>query len=282
MPLKYKVSVDISEVAEKLQQTKETIEQKLMPAMQSLAVQAHTFIVQKAQTELSGYQQKAYLGEKGENLKFDQIAKGMWVIELSEKASWLEEGRQSVFMGWLLNSPKAKTAKDGSKYLSIPFTQERGAGGKFNNKMPGLQTTIVNALKRQKISLKKIEKNPDGTPKYGVLHKLSIEPPGTSSQYPGLFSAPRSKEMAALTGLPAHEGIYYLQGAVVIQRPGKKEGSVIKEAVTFRTISSKHEQEGRWFYPEVKGLKAFPAAEEWAKKEMDSIVSYLEQELGAR
>jgi hypothetical protein len=95
------------------------------------------------------------------------------------------------------------------------------------------------------------------------------------------FSMPRSQEMAAKIGLQPHSGIHKLEGLVVTQRMGK-DGKVVKEALTFRTISTKHEAEGRWYYPEQKPLKAFPAAYDFAKTLMDEAVRRINQEFGGR
>jgi len=85
----------------------------------------------------------------------------------------------------------------------------------------------------------------------------------------------RTKEESEQFGLPEYEGSHYLSGGVVVQRPNKK-GKVKKEVITFRVVSSKHEQEGRWLYPAVEPLNSIPAAYEYANAEWDKIIKSLE------
>lgn len=295
----FRIKIDISEVAAKLRQTREVIENDVKEAVENLSVQTHAFIVNQANQifKEDNFKRQYYLGlgefgqkAKGESTKNDmidttaknvrwiKIADGIWMVELDEQAEWLENGRQATFMGedwWLLKPGKAKTAKDGSKYRVIPFKQMDGKKDAPGVK-PFFGQMIRNQAKRQKVSLTKIETNPDGTPKLGVIHKLNMTPTGNQQDSPSLFSMPRTEEMAAASGLKPHSGIYKLKGAAVIQRKDKK-GKVKKETVVFRVISSKHKAEGRWMYPEVQGANLFPQAEKWAMQQWDKMVQDFER-----
>jgi hypothetical protein len=148
----------------------------------------------------------------------------------------------------------------------------------MNDPKAAYEAIVKKTMKEAKIPLRKIERNPDGTPKLGVLHKLSIEPPGSSSQFPGMFSVPRTQETAAKIGLPAHEGIYHLKGLMVVQRMNSKNKPV-REAITIRTISSKHEAEGnRWMYPEVKPFRSLEAAQDFAQEEWSKILEAIRRD----
>lgn len=272
--LKFQVNAD--EIAAAVGKTKEAITIQLRTAIQGLVASTHAFVVQKAQAELSGYKREAYLGENGKNVRWEKIAENIWVVEVDESARWLEEGRGEQFMGdWLLKGNNVKTAKDGSSYRVIPLPQKRGVGGeKTFQKKPILATSLRNLLKQNNINLGKLEKAADGSPKLGILHNIPVNPQFTSTQAPELFSRPRSPMEAQMTGLPAHEGHYLLGGLAVMQREvttgGKKK--VVREAVTFRVISSKHAADRRWMYPEVKALNAIPEAFEWAKSQWSSVI----------
>ena len=294
-----RIRIDISEVAAKIGQTRELIENEVKEAVETLSAQTHAFIVNQANQVFKedNFKRQFYLGlgefgnkAKGEstknemidstakNVRWIKIADGIWMVELDEQAEWLESGRQATFMGedwWLLKPGKSKTAKDGSRYRVIPFKQLDGKKDAQGAK-PAFAQLIRNQAKRQKVSLTKIETNQDGTPKLGVLHKLNMTPTGSIQESPSLFSMPRTDEMAAVTGLKPHSGIYKLKGATVIQRKDKK-GKVKKETVVFRVISSKHKAEGRWFYPEVQGVNLFPQAEKWALQQWDKMVQEFER-----
>lgn len=283
--------VDVEEVAQKLGKTADVIQNKVAEAVQTLVVSTHAFVVHKAQTELDDYKKTILPGPPGEdgqpkNVKWRKIAERIWVVEIMPEAQWIEEGRPRTSMAtdhWLLKGPKVKTAADGSRYRAIPFTHAQMAGkdkpamSTSEGAKPGLAAMAKTAIKEAGISLKKIEKHPDGSPKLGILHKIPIESPGTQKQFPGLFSKPRTAEEAQKTGFKPHEGIFHLSGLMVTQRMNKK-GKVTREAITFRTVSSKHQLEGRWEYPAVTPFNALEAAYKYAEQEWEKMVQAMETE----
>ena len=291
--MQFHLKVDSQEVAQTLGVEVERVQDLLKQEVRTLAIRTHAFIVDKARKELKGFFYEYYLGRRsgsgnlGENLKLHHISDTLHIIELDPKAAWIEDGRPETFIGdWLLNSPKAKTAKDGSKYISIPMKLAHLAGpGKKTASVPALETMAKEAVKRSrpKIAMKKIQYDAGGRPLEGTIRKLDIPEPGRGVE--GFYSRPRSKEMAALTGLPAHEGIFYGKGAALRQRVvGKSQktgkAKVSRDVGTFRTLSSKHKAEGRWMYPEVKKFGGFDAAYKWANEQMKSAVGDLGRALG--
>jgi hypothetical protein len=299
---KFDITVDTSAIAEKVNKTKEVVEQKLTPAMERLSISTHAFIINKANNELSDFKRKFFLGvgeygkktlkqsssgagvdETAKNVRWVKVSNGIWVVEIDESAAWIEEGREPTSMAtedWLLKPGKAKVAKDGSLYRAIPFKITEG-GKEAHGTKPAYASIIKGAMKEQGIPIKKIERNEDGTPKLGIIHKLNIEgPQGGWEQFPGMHSRPRTAEESAMSGLKPHKGIFHLKGAVVVQRmkPGKKPKPV-KETVVFRIVSSKHKLENRWMYPEVKPFNAIPAAYDYAKEQLDKIIKSIEEEL---
>ena len=271
--MKYRFSINADEVARQVGRNLSEVRDRVYQEVQKLSISAHAFIIAKANAELNGYIRQAFLGPDNKNVHWEKVADQIWAVTIDEKAAWIEEGRPAMFMRWLIdNNPKAKTAKDGSRYAHIPFTHSKLAGrseSTMNNPKAAYEAIVKKTMKDNGIPLKKIEKNADGSPKLGVLHRLPIEPPGTREQFPGMFSMPRSHQMAKQIGLEPHGGIFHLKGVMVVQRLNTK-GKPVREAITIRTISTKHEAEGRWKYPEVPAFKSLEAAsnfaqEEWAK-----------------
>lgn len=292
--MEFHLKVDTQEVAQSLNVERERIQDLLKQEVKTLAIRTHAYIADKARRELKGFFYEYYLGRRGssgnlgENLKLHHVSDTLHVIELDQKAAWIEDGRPPTFIGdWVLNSPKAKTAKDGSKYIAIPMKLAHLAGpGKRAPSVPALETLARSALKevRPKIPLRKIQYSKDGRPMTGTIHKLDIPEPDRSVG--GFHSKPRSHEMAAMTGLPAHEGIFYGKGAALRQKVkgvNKKTGKakVTREIGTFRTLSSKHKAEGRWMYPEVQAFGGFKAAYDWAQEQLDAAIADLGRIVGA-
>lgn len=323
----FRFRVDVSEVAEHLGRTREEIEDKVVGGVETLSIAAHAYIVNLANTTFGSgnFKRQYYLGigpygknahgtstkdpridQTVKNLRWIKISDGIWMVELDENAKWLEDGRKETFMGdWLLKpgAKGVKRAKDGSLYRVIPFKETEG-GKTAAGASPVLADIVMQHAKSQRISLKKIETNPDSTPKLGILHKLDIRPGDAPGYAPGaIYSKPRTTEDSIATGqggtpLPPHAGIFKLSGAVVAQNAyDKKTGELItnpqraqkmiaskkakvkKETVVFRVISSKHKHENRWMYPEVEGANFFQKAYEHAEQQWASIVQGIERSL---
>ena len=276
----FRFQVSTEEIAAQLHTIGSQISGQVTTMVRGLSLLTHGFIIDKAQKELTGYNREAFLGENNDNVHWVQISDGIWVVEIDESAAWVENGRPAVSMAteeWLLKN--AKTAKDGSKFKVIPFTQSQGKGksANFKNPLPELEKMVKDTLASKGIDLKKVENDSLGNPKLGIIHKVKMETPD-QGQHPDLFSAPRSQEMADLTGLKPHGGIFYGKGLVVTQQKGPR-GGIIKSAVTFRVVSSKHALEGRWMAPAVTPFNSIEAAYKWAQGQWEKMVKELESGL---
>jgi hypothetical protein len=274
----FTIKANYKEIADKLGVVEKEVAKKLNGAVEALSISTHAFIIKYAQDHLKGYPLEAFLGEDGSNIRWIQVSKNMWVVEIDESAKWVEEGRSPTSMAtddWLLKPGKGlKTARDGSKFKIIPFSHDKGA----LTTPSGMREAIDASLKANGVSMRKIEKGPDGMPKIGIVNRLKDIPQLNDPASDNIYqyrSKGRTADEAEALGLPNYEGAHYLSGGVVVQRPSKK-GKVKKEVVTFRVVSSKHENEQRWLYPEVKPLHSIPAAYDYATKEWDKIVKSLE------
>lgn len=283
--------VNVEEVAAKLNQTADVVQNKIAGAVETLVASTHAFVVNKAQTELGDYKRSIFPGPPGEdgqpkNVKWKKIADRIWVVEIMPEAAWIEEGRPQTSMAteqWLLKpgAKGVKTAKDGSTYRVIPFTHTQGTGkdkpatGTSEYSKPALAAMAKTAIKAAGINLKRIERHADGSPKLGVLHKIDVPDPGRENA--GFHSKPRGPEDAKKTGFKEHGGHFHLSGLVVTQRINAK-GKVTREATTFRVVSSKHRLEGRWEYPAVPAFNSLPAAVKYAEEEWSKMVQAMEQE----
>lgn len=290
MPNDFRFSVNVEEVARKIGQTADVIQNKVSEAVERLVASTHAFVVHKAQSELGDFKRTILPGPPDgdgmpKNVKWKKIAERIWVVEIMPEAAWIEEGRPATSMAteqWLLKPGKTKTAKDGSKYRAIPFTHGQFAGkdkpphATSEMTKPALAAIAKKAIKDAGVNLKRIEKHEDGSPKLGVLHKIPFDA-SHHQGVPGFSSKARGPEDAKKTGFAEHGGIPYLSGLAVTQRINAK-GKVTREAVTFRMVSSKHALEGRWEYPAVPAFDSLGAAMKYANEEWEKIVTAMEQE----
>jgi len=267
---KYNLFINSDAVARMLQQQTAEIAKDLQVSVEHLSIQTRAKILEMANQDLKGYHREAFLGNGGENVRWRQVSQTLWAVEIDESVMMYDSGRGPTSMAttdWLLKN--AKRAKDGSLYKVIPFKHDIGPAGA---QKPGVQGQLNQFARRsvqqartkdgKRMSVRTIEKNADGTPKLGILHKVPINNPFEQSQIPEWFSKPRTAQDAAKSGLKAHGGIFKLQGLAISQR--MVGGRAKREAVTFRVVSSKHQAENRWMYPQITGHHFLERAFQWA------------------
>jgi hypothetical protein len=242
------------------------VEKALQAAARDLAVQTHAHITEQVQEKLHSTRDK-YL----EHLKVSEVSKDTWIITLDQKAMWIEAGMdEHEMLDDLLSSPKAKTAKDGSKYLVVPFEHKKGP----TQQTPAqndLTATVKKELSKRKIPYGKIETDPAGNPKTGLLHSLDImKLPIKNVEGPGMGKGPLGQVRQGPTGIP------YLQGIRIYQNDiKKKDGSsgVKRSIMTFRVASSKHKGTGRWVHPGLQARNFFEEAAQWAIEQWFSTIA---------
>ncbi len=251
------IVIDIAEVRELFSGLTKDLEQRLGVAAASLAVQTHAHVKEQAQSRLHSRREMFV-----EALTIEQIDAHTWSITVPQKVRWIEDGMPAHDMlEDLLKSPKAKTSKDGGKYIVIPFKHNKGPTQQTPAQSALLQT-IKKELKKKSIPYGKIEKNPDGSPKQGLLHKFDIMKPSPKAE---------------------HHSNHILEGISVYQKGKKnpdgspkmgKDGhqSVSREIMTFRIASSKHKGTGKWFHPGVEAMNFLDEGYEWAMRLWESEI----------
>jgi len=236
--------LDISSIAESFGEKKKELEKDLQKSVGNLATMTHAKTMELATSEL-GSLSKQYK----DGLSFEQVDKNLWVVSLDEKLLWIEEGRKSGFMEELLNGKSGKVGKDGTKYAIIPFEHSKNPTEQ-SSKAQDLSSQIQDELKSRNVPYKKIENNQDGSPKLGLLHKFD-------------FDSPKLKD--------SHKDSP-LKGVAIYQRMNVKTGDVQRDVMTFRIITEKHKEEGKWVHPGREGDKLMDKAFEWAMNEWDSKI----------
>lgn len=192
-----------------------------------------------------------------------QLDDSTFVVNLDAKVRWIEDGMPAHNMiDDLLKAKSAKTAKDGSKYVVVPFQHKKGPT-QMTPAQKTLLDTIKGELKSRGIGYGKIEMA-GGKPKLGLLHSFDIKhSPIKTSHGPGQGKGPIGQVMQGPTGIPL------LQGVRIYQRNVKnKDGSqsTRRDIMTFRIASSKHKGQGRWDHPGNEAVKLMDEGFDWAKR----------------
>lgn len=233
----------------------------LARAAEDLAAMTYAKVVELAQSQLHTSREE-YL----RNLSYDKENEGTWVVTLDKSAMWIEEGmpRHEMIDDLLKNARISK--KTGARYKVIPFPI-KGPAATAPAALP-IRLAAMGALKRAKINMKAIQKDADGKPILGTLHKLDVmgSPLKTmEGTYQGWGGIGAVRQGA--TGSP------FLKGLRVIQRQiGGASPIIQKTALTFRTVSSFHKGSGRWVHPGVKARKLMDQAYAWAENEWNSTI----------
>jgi hypothetical protein len=274
------LQLDLSEVTNHTKKLVQGLESRLAVAAENLAIQAHAHVREKAQGKL-----KSRLDLFMENLELETLDKGVYAVTIKEKARWIEDGMEPHSMlEDLLRSPKARTAKDGSRYLIVPF-KHNVAPSKQTPLQSELLGHLKNALKSKNIPYQKIERNPDGSARTGLLHGFDLhgpkrKTPGEGAQGP--LGRPYSAHSLGTAGEQGPAGRPYLWGVRIYQRmlknpdgsqkmTGKGQPAVGRDIFTFRVASSK--QSNKWFHPGTPPMHFLDDAYEWAKRQWDEVIA---------
>lgn len=254
------LNVDLAKILDLGEELKPKIEQALKEAGKALAKQADAHIKEQVQAKLHSTRDKYVKA-----MDFKDVGDNTWIITLDESVMWLEEGMQEhEMLDDLLASPKAKTAKDGSRYLAVPFEHKK-APSQQTQAAHDLTTTLRTELAKRKIPYTGIETDKDGKPKLGTLHSFDIlKQPLKTHEGPGQGHGAVGQVRQGTTGIP------FLQGVRISQKMvgGKAQRSI----ATFRIASSKHKGSGKWVHPGIVAKNFFEEAERWALDKWETEV----------
>ncbi len=231
-----KFDIDVQTISDEFGHLKEQVKEDLTKSAENLAAMTHAKTLELARDSLSSLS-KMYT----DNVEFSNPMPNLWVVTLKEPAMWIEEGRKSGFMEELLNGKSAKTNAKGEKYAIIPFKHNVNPTEQSQS-AKALANQIKDALKKEGINWRKIEKNEDGSPRLGRLH--TVRNPSSARQK------------------PEHKGA--LTEGISVYQTKDKGGNVRRDVMTFRIITEKHRNEGLWIHPGRAGDKLMDKAFDWA------------------
>lgn len=260
-------NLDLGPLGQLAKGFRSTVDTAMREAARDLATQTHAHIIEQVQEKLHSTREK-YVNALG----MSQVDNDTWVITLGKEAMWIEEGipPNKDMLDGLLKSSKAKTAKDGSRYIVVPFDHKKGPTQQ-TPAAKNLTDTLKQEMKRRKIPYGKLETNADGSPKTGLLHSFDImKQPIKTAHGAGQGKGPIGAVKQGPTGIPFLQGVRVYQNKVKDPKSGKE--SVKKSIMTFRIASSKHKGQGRWVHPGLEAKKFFDEAAKWAQKEFEDRI----------
>ncbi len=248
------LDINIDEIAAQMQGEIEQSKTAIQKAVGTLAAATNQRIAQQVNEKLHSRRQ-AYK----DALSFKQVADNLWVIELDAKALWIEEGKpQGSMLDDLLKSPKAKVSADGHKYIVVPFEHSKKPQHQ-TEEAQNITDVLKTSLKKAGVSFQKLERNPDGSVKQGLLHA-------------GDHGGPKKPHWTnrALDGVRIYQSaIKNPDGSVKTNGKGQQMGR--RDVMTFRIASEKH-RGTKWEYPGIEGMKFFDEAYIWAMEKWESEV----------
>jgi len=249
----------------------EEVKNKAKKEIQTLAGQAHAMIGDKTEKGNSkGMKLKSTRQKYMENLdllKIESSAENeIWSVVLYKPAQWIEDGQPKHNMiDYLLGSKSmvkkgknagqswVKKGKNG-RYAAVPFEHSRPS-----SQMSLAQNKIASFVKQQlkEHGLDKTITAADGKPVLGRVKNDATR---------------RLEEAMNRRGAPQHEKTFrpLLSGIAIYQREVKMKtgkSKIMKDVLTFRTVSDSQKGTGAWDHPGREGFHAFEEVE----KELDVL-----------
>lgn len=216
------------------------LESDINQAMGELAAITNAKVLEMAQKELKTSRKK-YTDALG----FEEVAPGIWVVSLDEKAFFIEEGLPDNFDMKPGLLKKGETSKDGTRYRVVPFDHTAPPSTMSITAQQIVQGIKTN-LKKANIPFKKIEYNENGSPKTGKLHTLNF-----GGAIPGRGNTP------ALQGINIYQQV-------------TKTGQVKRSITTFRTVTDK--QTDKWINPGIQAKQFLDKAFDFALKSWEEQI----------
>jgi hypothetical protein len=266
----FRLNMDVSELEEFADSLKQEVEEEMNAAAGALQQMVAGKMVELARDRLKSRFQD-YVGA----ISTSQEG-GEWIVNLDASAMYIEDGQEEFNMlDGLLASPKAKTAKDGSKFIVVPFSQGPGIGPGSEGGMSGashqdLISSIKSEMRRRRISFSKIEKNQSGEPLLGKIHSFPVATPAKTQEGPGQGHGGIGAPRQGPTGTPFLNNVSVYQTKVK-DKKGKEK--IQRSVLTFRVASSKQQGSGLWDHPGNDAEKIMEEAFEWAKEEWERSIA---------
>lgn len=250
-----RINIDVSALAAQFKELAVEAEREITKAVAGLATMTHARVAEQAALKL-----KTSLKDFQDNLGFEEVQPGIWVVSIDQPAMWIEEGIEpghDMKPDLLKN---AKVTKNGKRYKVIPF--DHGAPPTSRNAtadriVEELKSGLRQINKERKaidpksgaISITKIEKNPDGSPRVGKLHEFDIQSdkPTKNAKHPAL------------------------KGLTIYQSKDNKTGNIRRDVLTFRTVSDGSDPNS-WIHPGYIAQHFLDDAEVWALNEWENKI----------
>jgi hypothetical protein len=238
-----KLDINIDGLVNEFKDLKNTIAKDLQKEAESLAVMTHAKL-----HELASERLKSLSKNYRDNIEFSNPEPNLWIVTLKEPAMWIEENRKQGSMVDDLLRDGAKVSASGSKYKVIPFLHSKPPSEQ-TPKAQALAQQIKTELKKQGVSWKKIEYNADGSPRTGLIKTFNVDSARPS---------PKAKTDALKN--------------VAIYQTKQANGNIRRDVLTFRTVSEKDKELGKWVHPGREGNFLMDEVFEWVQKTWENDI----------
>lgn len=257
--MKLSVSAKLAEMGLSIDGLSAEIQGKFHHAVAAIARGAQSYWIELAKERLKS-SRADYIGGLSKRESFTAYSRGganVYEIQLvGRMANNFEFGMEgfdmkSVRPGWL-GGGKAKTSKDGTKYISIPFRHSTTMDTLYTGKARLTRTHDIRAhvsWAARRYGLNRMIRSG------GMVSTNPVRIPKTATVHP------------------------YLKGLTKYQTPtegrtkaGAQKGS--STLMTFRTMSEKSDPSA-WIHPGITGANLLPAVYRWVDNELKEVVKHI-------
>lgn len=267
----WNINIDITDIQQMNSDLTQVLKRVTEQAAKDLSTMTHTKAVELAQERLHS-RRKMFIDAL--SMREED---GVLILSLDAKAAWIDDGLpKHNMLDALLASPKAKRAKDGSRYLVVPFQHSGKGPASATPQQVELTQSIKDGMKARKIPWSKIERDDQGRPKVGRLHSFNLGGPLKTHNGPGQGWGPVGdhkqgpNERQKVGGGPGGGGTPFLHGVSVYQHVDSS-GKATRSVMTFRIASSKH-QAPHWDHPGLEATNIFADVAQWCQEQVDLMV----------
>lgn len=241
-----KIKIDTQAIAKQLRDIAGEVEKDIQKGVANLASMTHAKVAELASQDLHSSRKKFM-----DNLGFEEVTQGVWVVSVDEGALWIEEGIEP-------NTDMKPGLLKGRQSRVIPFDHGK-APSQLNGYAQNIVSRIRANLKKEGVPFKKIEKGSNGAPLLGKLHSFPKE------------NATPEERRRWSGELPGKGNTPVLKGVSIYQTL-TKTGNVRRDILTFRTVSGGPASAGKWIHPGIEPKKFLDQAADWALQEWEQKV----------
>lgn len=244
---------DLLQLAEYIKNYSDALKRGVEKFSKSLPILTQQHISQEARQKLNDTREEYLAAVKS------KFVGTVLLVEL-DRDSWIANAVETGIDGFdmkanHLRSPKARTGKNGYRYIRIPIGKKKGSPGGSTPKSQEFQQKINEVLDRPKFGMKRLK---------------------------GLMDGSVVESQAVMTDEPMLKGFYRVRQFETAQAYHSGRAKPAWQFVLFRTMTNNPAARSKWQHPGIKPVHIFRSTERWLESTVEGLAaSFIQAEVDA-